>query len=315
MRRRFLGALVLTLLFGGTYWYVATAEVCPVPIHYRLSEYDPRFSLSAEEIKLVLLEAEQAWEKATGRELFVYDEEAEFTINFIFDERQRQALNEEELRAQLNEKESQSNKTLEQVTKLNRNYEVLKAKYETGVTAYNSRLRSYNARVDEVNASGGADQGEMEELTREKRSLATEGEELEVMTTSLRKLVEEINNLGEYGNQLINDYNKEVVFYNDSYGEAGAFTQGEFVGDKINIYKFSDRNELSKVIAHEFGHALGLEHVEKAEAIMYYLLEQQPAQLTLSSEDVSAFKSVCGDGNDFSHRLRIHVRTLLALIT
>jgi predicted Zn-dependent protease len=48
------------------------------------------------------------------------------------------------------------------------------------------------------------------------------------------------------------------------------------------------------VLAHEFGHALGLDHVEDPQAIMYYLMDKQNIKdLKLTTDDINALKKGC----------------------
>jgi len=306
--------LVFTLVVAGVVWYGRASTVCPIPLPYRLGVYDERFLLSRDEVVSVLKEAEKAWEEATGRDLFVYDAEATFVVDFVFDARQAEALTEAKLRAALDQKELASNETLLAIAALNEEYEALRARHERQVAAYEGRLERYNSKVAAVNAAGGARPDEFASLTKEEEELRLEGVVIEAMTGDLNELVSRINNVGEYGNRLIDEYNRGVQNYNQRFAETGAFTQGEYAGDRIVIYKYTDRTELLKVVAHEFGHALGIGHVEGSEAIMYYLLEEQPHELTLAPEDIAAFTAVCGERDGWSHALRNLIRRGIALI-
>ena len=87
MRSSYLIALSITLIGAGVYWYQATAYQCPVPLSYKLGTIDSSFNITPEEAKWHAAAAEAVWESAVGRELFTYDEQASFTIDFVFDER------------------------------------------------------------------------------------------------------------------------------------------------------------------------------------------------------------------------------------
>jgi predicted Zn-dependent protease len=74
------------------------------------------------------------------------------------------------------------------------------------------------------------------------------------------------------------------------------FCEGNYLskGGKqtITIYKYDSSNRLVRVIAHEFGHALGLNHNDNTEAIMYRLIQSDSTRLTPA--DVTALKTRCG---------------------
>ncbi|HMO78473.1 MAG TPA: matrixin family metalloprotease [Candidatus Paceibacterota bacterium] len=312
MRGLIIFILIFTLMFSTSYWYVSTSHICPIPIAYRLGDTDPRFTISAEEAKSVLAAAEAVWEDAVGRNLFVYDEEATFALNFIYDERQQLASTEEEWRIDLDRKEAESREILEQVKVNARQYEAAQAAYEQERAGYDNRLKDYNQEVERVNQQGGASPEAYAELQRKQKALAEELAGLIDQEKELNSRINAINEQGERGNRLIERYNEEVVRYNEIYGNLNIYTQGDFQRDRINIYKFSDTTELTRVIAHEFGHALGLGHVDDESSVMYYLMTEQSGPSQLSAEDKKAFILACGDSTSFSQAGRQMIRKTLA---
>ena len=77
------------------------------------------------------------------------------------------------------------------------------------------------------------------------------------------------------------------------------------------MYKFSNDAEVVTVLAHEFGHALGLGHVEGPSSLMYYLLDEVTTVPELSEDDRAAYQAVCGDAESFAQWVRRQIRQLI----
>jgi predicted Zn-dependent protease len=308
----FVTLLTSVLVFGASYWYVQTASICPVPITYKVGDVDERFNISTDEIKNILANSSEMWESALGRELFVYDDNSSFLVNFIYDERQQLASTEEEWRISLDKKEAEGKGMITKVKEMNEGYTELQKKYSASLKVYETRLSVYNDQVEKFNEQGGAPKDEFAELQSEQKYLSDLTNKLVKSENELNKLVSDMNTIGEEGKRMIDEYNKEVLEYNKTFGEVDPFTQGDFRRDRINVYKFSDSDELTRVIAHEFGHSLGIGHVEGEDSIMYYLAKEQSSSLYLSVQDIEEFGKVCGDGGDFSHEVRRVIRTALS---
>jgi predicted Zn-dependent protease len=303
--------LIFLAVFGTSYWYVDTSSVCPVPVFYNLGEVDERFGITQAEVREILEQSENVWEEAIGKNLFTYDERSAFTVNLIYDERQQLASTEEEWRLNLDVKEKESKRVVEQVKVLASDYEVKKNEYESERDSYDARLNEYNAKVESYNETGGAPASEFTKLQKEKSELTVQVARLTTLENDLNTRVAEIDALGIEGNQLIEAYNSDVQKYNEIYGNLDLYTQGDFQRDRINIYKFSNKAELTKVIVHEFGHALGIGHVEGESSLMYYLMAEQPDSVSLTAEDKEALISTCGAENGFSYEVRRIIRTAL----
>ena len=310
LRTSYTVALMLAVLLAGAYWYTSVEAVCRLPVYYSLGALDYRFGLSEDEARTHLSEAESIWEEATGRNLFTYDDSADLKVNFIYDERQQSADAADAAKDNLDDQATINDTLSATYAALVAEYDKQELIYQDQKAAYERRLNVYNAKVNEYNESGGAPPDVYEELEAERQELDAEREAVNAQSDKLNELSQQINDIGEQGNRLIEQYNERVRRFNDTFGHTEEFTQGDYRGRSINIYSFQDDWELQLVLAHEFGHALSLDHVENDASIMYYLLGGQPADLETSLQDVTEFQAVCGDVTTYQ-RLRERVLGLL----
>lgn len=297
MRGLLTGILMVAVVFAGGYFYKTASAVCDVPLAYRIGVLDPDFELTQDEARSAVSDAESLWEDATGRNLFTYDDEADFTINFIFDSRQEYTEIEHELTHELEEKKYMSEKVREEYEMLLNSYNELIHHYERQTNAYNERLHEHNAEVERWNNEGGAPESVYQTLATQRQALEGEREDLNDMARELSQIAKEINALGERGNTLVRAYNGIVSVYNNTFSTDREFTQGDYQGDSINIYQYKDGEELRLVLAHEFGHALSLGHVENERSILHYLMGGQDLEAGLTAEDLTEFERVCGDSS------------------
>lgn len=311
MRSPYLIALIVTLVGAFTYWYQNTAAVCPVPLSYRIGAIDPSFNLNHEEALVYAKKAEAVWEDQVGRELFVDDVNAEFVIDFVYDDRQATADSETEQRNSLDAQQKESEDIKAALLELQTQYDKLVKTYEDKAASYEARLATYNESVTMYNDRGGAPSEVYDELEVERTALSAEVEELNQLSLEVQSLAGKLNTLAEQGNALVDSYNRAVSEYNQTFGFSREFTQGDYQGDRITVYKFSTEAELVRVLAHEFGHALGLDHVEGESSLMYYLLENTDESPVLSSYDFSSYEVVCGYTESFTQKVRRLIREVL----
>lgn len=301
MRSSLAFVFIVTTLSAAGYFYVAISAICPIPIAYRLGELDERFNLSREDALAAIAGAEAVWEDAAKQELFVYDDSADFTVNFRYDDRQAFTEAEEARRAELSVAEQVNLTISEEYTALVTNYDALQETHESEVTRYERDLNRYNETVARYNAEGGAPEEAYAALRTDAAALEERRTALEDEREELNRLVEQINTISERGNSIVARYNDEVVEYNDSFGAAREFTQGTYSSEgRIDIYTFADRDELKLVLAHELGHALSIDHVPGSDSVMYFLIGEQSNPLQLSEADMATFVEVCGEGSSWS---------------
>jgi Matrixin len=182
------------------------------------------------------------------------------------------------------------------------------------VREYERKLSEYNTRVSSYNDQGGAPAAVFDDLERTRADLDRESQALNESADELNALADEVNAANAKSTELVESYNQAVEVYNKQYGYEKEFTQGDFDGSKINIYKFSDTNELVTVLVHEFGHALGIGHVDDASSVMYYLLGDTNDSLLLSQADKDAFQAQCGTGTELPHKVRAFIRSAFSTI-
>jgi Matrixin len=263
------------------YFFYQKAHPCDTPITYRVGTLDSRFGVSQAAFIKDIDEAQNIWSTAEGKPLFKYDPKGTLVINLIYDNRQAATQKENVL----NQSISTNTKVADSVKE---EYSSLEGQYNTSNADFNSELATYNSNVAYWNARGGAPKAEYNELQAQRSDLATKQQEL--------------NSLASQINALIDKYNLEVGQINanvnaiNNDGLAGTqFEEGEYVedssGERINIYQFDNQTFFIRVLAHELGHALGLEHNANPDSIMNPI--NSSTNLKPTADDLKELNAAC----------------------
>lgn len=270
---------------------------CQRPIAYSIGSFDRRFGISYEDLVNSLALAEKVWEEPSGRDLFIYSPEASsLPINLVYDYRQETTSVLSNLGTALERSEETYNDARTNYLNLKTTYDKAKAVYESRVKSFNALNDTFALRVEAWNNSPRTSKSEFEALGRARDALEREAAELKRLEIELNKVVGEINVLVEELNSIAAHLNLDVDKYNTIGASRGeTFTGGIYYesGSErgINIFEFSDNDKLVRILAHEFGHALGLEHNDDESAIMYYLNKGEAK--ALSPTDLVVLKTLC----------------------
>jgi predicted Zn-dependent protease len=274
--KNFLTTLAILAIIGAVGWQVKEKffpTPCARPIAYNLGVFDAGFNISRANFVSAVSEAENIWEALYGKDLFVYKPDdtssSDLKINLVYDYRQATTKNLSKLSEAVEENQA--------------NYDQLKIKLSALKNDYDKDRKDFEARLAAWNRSSRTDKNEFNKLQSMQNNLNNEIDDINALVTQINRIAKDLNLTAEKYNDI-----------NDARGET--FEEGFYMSDgfsrNINIYEFENHTKLVRVIAHELGHALGLDHVPGKNSIMYEV--NQGTVLALSAEDKAALTALCG---------------------
>jgi DNA repair exonuclease SbcCD ATPase subunit len=287
---------LLLLLFIATGYFgvqAITKNPCALPKTWSLSPIDPRFGISQETVKLYSTESALPWNDAyPANELLHYQErDGDIKITFVYDERQRTTIRNERLKQTIEMEKDQLDDLKRTIESLRAEYSSLEETITKKTEDYTSHLSQHNSEVSYWNSKGGAPTDDYQALQRDEASLETERAALNALINRFNKLAGLIKNYGRDHNEVVDTLNNQIETLNET--ALRDFEEGTYDPNTktITIYEYADATALKRVLTHEFGHALGLKHVDDKGSIMYPI--NQGENLELAEADKEELQRVC----------------------
>lgn len=271
--------------------YRPKVSPCKKSMGYKIGAFDSRFGITAEQFIKTVDTSSSIWEEAVGKKLFYYDLQGPLTINLIYDERQEKTekINDLALEIENSKDVAESLKrTQEQEKAL---YLASGEKLMRDNEAYQVKYKAYAAKVDTYNTQGGAPKGEYEAMMLELEQLQQGAKDLEMRRDDLLATMDSINKKVVRYNELV-AYINGLIKKSNTLG-AAEFTEGRFVPrtNTVDIFQYNDSNKLLRVMTHELGHVLGINHNDNRYSIMYSF--NSATTTTLSDEDREELVLLC----------------------
>lgn len=269
---------------------------CKSPIAYTIGDFDERFGLTRADFAKTIKEAEAIWEYPLKRELFESSDQGSLRINLVYDTRQQTTEKLKSIGVVVDQTQASYDKLQSQYESALKSYDAKKKTLDAQIASYERDRAVYEQQVAYWRERGGAPRDDYERLESTRQSLNARAEALNVSRLEINAMAEQVNTLVSALNGLAKELNLSVTKYNRvSSSQGEEFEEADYTSDiqksQINIYQFTTRAKLVRVLAHELGHALGVGHVNDPDGIMYRL--NTSSNTTLTPDDLALVRNLC----------------------
>lgn len=285
--------------------------LCRPTVAWHIAEVDSRFNLTPREVARAAEQATAMWNQAVQGSLFEHVEQGGIAVSLEYDHRQA-----------FFEQANLIYQQLEELRQLIADSDNKLGDYLGEVNVLAEQIDSYNAQIRML--SGQANQLIEANSDRRGRVPATIAREVNALRSEITELNESVQRLVAEHNRIQQAYNNHVAERNllaqqhselasrlnqkiasqrgaTDVGEHGILlrssgTHVSVAQELISVYQVRSWQGLVTVLAHEFGHAIGIGHVTDTDSIMAARIESQlaggfPEQL--SAADIAALRLVC----------------------
>ncbi len=279
-----------TMLFAQSNLSISSSQQ---PLKYRIAFIDPRFQITKEQFIEVSQQAAEIWQKETGKTYFIYDSQAQLSINLIYDDHQMiKDEQQKNLDALLQKQEAWRIKNEEivlnkqQVAQLSSDLNKKKVSLKVEFEQYQQDVIRFNQREHQY--------AHADNLKERQKQLEQKSEYIKSETNDLNFKIQTLNIKIKELNQEQSDLAAlKTQFKLEQKTNIQPFHKGLFSQNQIQIYGYASLNDLRLTLAHELGHALGLKHTTDPKSLMYpYLKEQDIHNFKLTDSDLDLLGSI-----------------------
>ena len=260
--------------------------LCQTPVLWKIGELDPAFDLSYADAEDAALRASAQWNEALGREVFRYDSIDGFAINFRYDERQQQMLQQALLQRNVDRYDHTINQRLAGLQQDNNRLQQRLQQFDADKQQLTADLQRFEQKVRQGNSDRHNLQQEQQQLTRRQQQLQQQADELNAQQQRLQRDQQYLNGTINDRNALIPDSTPDTLA-----AEVGLM-EIQHKHRTMTIFAYKTQADLELTLTHEFGHALGVGHIPELASVMHFAIN--PEQKGLTAEDIAAVKTQCG---------------------
>lgn len=279
--------------------YRKAPAVCEGPLTYQIGTIDSQFGITRKEVETAIQTASALWSDALERPVTILSEGTGMTLNFIYDERQELVDGELRFRERIESEQFRMIQLQQQYDRNRDTFENRSADYVLLANRAKTVLNELNSWVSQKNIEGGFTEQDVSRL--EERRVNVESMQQQVLRErqELDRLAAHLNREAEQLNQKIDENNSLVNRYNNEFSGENRFTKASYQssaeGGVITVNMFLSKHELALILAHELGHAFGLDHVSNPKSVMYGMMGAQELfpVIQLTREDMQAIRELC----------------------